>query len=92
MTKTKTKTVTRSAQELDTVYFLKLVMYLVLGSLWVKITLNESTQIPLPVGLVAGLFVARRDRRQLDRKIGFAVLLVAMLVGFWIPFGIYIDL
>jgi len=91
-TKTNSKTITRNAPELDSVYFLKLVIYLMLGSLWIKITLGDATQIPLPVGFIVGLVLASRDRLLLDRKIGFAVLLVAMLVGFWVPFGIYVNL
>ncbi|MCA9331533.1 hypothetical protein KC968_01170 [Candidatus Saccharibacteria bacterium] len=76
--------------ELDTVYFLKLVVYMILGSLWLKFTDGSSVQMPLPLGFMAGLILASHDKIQLDRKIGFAVLLVAMLVGFWMPFGIFI--
>lgn len=79
-----------TAKELDTIYFLKLVVYLVLGSLWVKITDGRDTQLPIPAGFLIGLVFASHDHVQLDKKIGFAVLLVAMLVGFWAPFGIYI--
>lgn len=87
MAKTKKKS---SSNELDAIYFLKLVVYMVLGSLWLKLTDGHSVQIPLPVGFAAGLILASHDKVRLDRKIGFAVLLVAMLVGFWAPFGIYI--
>ena len=83
MAKTKTK-------ETDAVYFLKLVIYLMLGSVWIKITDGQTTQIPIPIGFLLGIVLVMRDRIQLDRKIGFAVLLVAMLIGFWAPFGIYV--
>ncbi len=78
--------------ETDSVYFLKLVFYLVLGSLWLKITRGEALQFPIPVGLLLGLVFASHEHFQIDRKIEFAILLVAMLVGFWIPFGIYINI
>jgi hypothetical protein len=84
------KTKKSANKELDSIYFLKLVMYLILGSLWVKITDGETVQLPIPVGLMLGLVFAAHDHVQLDRKIGFAVLLVAMLIGFWAPFGIYL--
>jgi len=87
MAKTKKKS---SQNQLDTIYFLKLVVYMVLGSLWLKLTDGHSIQVPLPIGFMAGLVLASHDRVQLDRKIGFAVLLVAMLVGFWAPFGVYV--
>ena len=86
-TKTSKKTV---ANEPDMVYLLKMVVYLVLGSLWVKITDGQNTQIPIPVGFFIGIVLASHDHLQLDRKLGYAVLLVAMLIGFWAPFGIYI--
>lgn len=87
MAKTKTKT---AASDVDMIYFLKLTVYLVLGSLWIKVTDGQTTQFPIPAGFLIGLVLASRDHVQLDRKIGFAVLLIAMLVGFWAPFGIYV--
>jgi len=85
--KTKKK---QTSQELDSIYILKLVVYLVLGSLWLKITDGQDTQIPIPIGFFIGLVFASHDHIQLDRKIGYAVLLVAMLIGFWAPFGVYV--
>ncbi len=84
--------VRKEPQTPDGIYFLKLVMYLILGSLWVKITDGNTVQLPIPVGLLLGLVFAAHDKVQLDKKIGFAILLVAMLVGFWAPFGIYIAI
>ncbi len=79
-------------QELDSVYVLKLVVYMLLGSLWLKITHNQTLQIPIPVGFLLGLVFARHDHIQFDRKIGYAVLLVSMLIGFWLPIGVYVSL
>ena len=77
-------------KELDSVYFLKLVLYLIIGSLWVKIT-HGNTQVPLPVGFLLGLLFASHEHFRIDRKIEIAVLLIAMLVGFWAPFGLFIT-
>jgi hypothetical protein len=82
----------QSAKELDSIYFLKMVLYLVLGSFWVKFTFGDTGQLPIPVGLLIGLLLVHRDTRQLDRKIGMAILLVAMMIGFWTPIGLYIAL
>ena len=79
-----------ATRELDSVYLLKLVVYLMLGSLWLKITDGDSVQFPIPIGFLIGLVFASHDHLQLDRKIGYAVLLVAMFVGLWAPFGIYV--
>jgi len=87
MAKAKTKTATK---EPDSIYFLKLVVYLILGSLWLKFTDGQVTLVPVPVGFMLGVVLASHDHIQFDRKIGYAVLLVAMLLGFWLPFGVYV--
>jgi len=81
----------KKQNETDSVYFLKLVLYLILGSLWLKATHGDNLQIPIPVGLIVGLLFASHEHFQIDRKIEYAVLLVAMLIGFWLPFGIYLS-
>lgn len=80
----------QKSKELDSVYFLKLVAYLIIGSLWFKVTNGQSVQVAIPVGLMIGLAFALHDHVEFDRKMGFAVLLVAMLVGLWAPYGIYL--
>ncbi len=93
MTKVKPKSKKLSApQELDSVYFLKLVLYVIIGSLWLKITQGDTAQLPVPIGLGLGLLFASHEHFQIDRKIEIAVLLIATLMGFWLPFGIYISL
>lgn len=79
-------------KETDSAYFLKLVLFLMLGSLWLKVTKGATIQLPVPVGLLAGLVLTTHEHFRIDRKIEYAVLLIAMLVGFWIPFGIYVNL
>lgn len=87
--KTKKKAVRREAQELDGVYLLKIVLYMIIGSQWVFLTDPELTkQIPLPIGLLVGGFFAMHDHFQIDRKIEFAILLIACFIGFWSQVGI----
>lgn len=88
MAKSKQKRVDQA----DSGYFLKLVLYLILGSLWIKVSDGQSWQVPIPVGLIFGLTLASHDHFKIDRKIEYAVLLVAMLIGFWAPIGLYINL
>lgn len=88
--KTKRKSTTR---ETDSTYLLKLVLYLIFGSQWVFLVDGGLTrQIPLPIGFVVGLLFAMHDHFQIDRKIEYAVLLVAMFIGFWANAGIYVTL
>jgi hypothetical protein len=77
--------------EQDATYLLKLVLYLIIGSLWLRID-RGSTEIPIPVGFVLGLLFARKDHFQIDRKIEYAILLMAMFLGFWILPGVQITL
>lgn len=90
MTKKKTKTQTTQSQELDGVFFLKLMLYVLIGSLWIKTTSGSGFRIDLPVGLIIGLVFATHEHFQIDRKIELAVLIVAMLIGYVAPFGIYL--
>ena len=89
MAKTKKKLV--STKEPDGVYFLKLVLYLIIGSQWLRIT-RGNLQFPIPVGLIIGLLFTRAERFQIDRKIEYAILLIATFVGFWLPIGFEILL
>lgn len=80
----------KTSEESDSTYLLKLVLYLIIGSQWVRITDNATNQIPIPVGLIIGLLFAWHEHFQIDRKIEYALLLVAMFIGFWLPMGINI--
>jgi uncharacterized transporter YbjL len=79
-----------SAQSLDGVYLLKLVLYVLLGSLWIKISHGGNINIPIPAGLFVGLLFSSHEHFRIDRKIEYAVLLVAMLIGYFAPYGLYI--
>lgn len=76
----------------DSVFFFKLLLYVLLGSLWLKFTSHNSLHIPLPIGVAAGLFFTSHEHFRIDRKIEYAVLLVAMLIGYFIPFGLFVNL
>lgn len=78
--------------EPDSVYFLKLVLFVMAGSFWLR--LGAPLQIgdwqvnALPVGFVIGLLFASHDHFKIDRKIEYAVLLIATIAGFFLPTGI----
>jgi hypothetical protein len=77
---------------MDSVYLLKLVLYLIIGAQWLRLeNTSGSTQIPIPVGLIIGALFAMHDHFQIDRKIEYAVLLIAMFVGFWTQVGVYMT-
>ena len=81
-----------SSQEPDALYILKIVLYMIIGSQWLKIETKTGGQIPIPYGALIGLIFALHDHFRIDRKIEYAVLLVAMFVGFWVPIGLVLEL
>ncbi len=90
MAKQKKKKSVRT-RESDSTYFLKLVMFFILGTLWVRllhIEIGPFQHLSLPFGLVLGLFFASHEHFQIDRKIEFAVLLAATFISFYLPVGI----
>jgi ABC-type dipeptide/oligopeptide/nickel transport system permease component len=82
----------RKPAEADSAYILKLVLYLIVGSLWLKISRPTGGQVPIPIGFIVGVLFAMHENFRIDRKIEYALLLVAMFVGFWLPIGIFIAL
>lgn len=87
----KTKKSKRSSAEMDGVFLLKLVLYLILGSLWLKVSNGDSIDLGIPVGLMAGILFASHEHFQIDRKIEYAVLLIAMFIGYFAPYGLYVN-
>jgi hypothetical protein len=80
-----------SGRTFEGVYLFKMVVYLLLGSIWMKVTLASGVTIPVPIGLVIGLALTTHERFQIDRKIEYAILLVAMLFGYFAPYGLYVN-
>lgn len=79
--------------EFDGVFVLKLVLYVLLGSLWLKIHRADlTTGVPIPIGLIAGLLFTSHEHFRIDRKIEYAVLILAALVGLIAPYGLFLGL
>lgn len=81
--------------ESDGEYFLKLVVFVLLGTFWLKFSQPVSwLGVPVhavPVGLILGLIlVGRFERMQQDRKIWYAVLVIVGIISFFVPAGIVI--
>lgn len=81
--------------ESDSTYLLKLVVFILLGTLWLKF------QAPLvwhgfpingvPAGLLVGLLLVREfEKHQSDRKIWYACLIVVTIICYFVPAGIVI--
>jgi hypothetical protein len=92
MAKTKQAAVKKkSVNSFEGVYLFKMVLYLLLGSVWVKATNGDSVDIGVPIGLMVGLAFTLHEHFRIDRKIEYAILLVAMLFGYFAPYGLYVN-
>lgn len=80
---------TAQAQETDSAYFLKIVLYIILGSLWIKfgtpLQLGNFALNGAPIGLLIGLVFARHDHFQVDRKIEYVVLIGMTILTMFYP-------
>src|SRR5262245_31878229 len=80
------------AIEKDSTYFLKLVLYIILGSFWLKfsnpVAIGQFQLNGVPLGLAIGLLFASHDHFQVDRKIEYAILIVVTIICFYLPAGI----
>lgn len=87
--------ITERVTEGDSVYFLKLVIVVVLGTFWLKfaapLSWNGIPFAAFPLGALIGLLgIKLLEKDQMDRKIWFAVLLVVMIISYFVPAGIVI--
>jgi hypothetical protein len=82
-----------SVVESDSIYFLKLVIVVILGTLWIKLQQPVSWQgIPFggfPLGgLIALVGIHSLEKNQFDRKIWYAVLIIVTIICYFVPAGI----
>ncbi len=79
-------------EEADSKFLLKVVLYVILASVWIKfqtpIDLGFTALYGIPVGLFVGLILASQDRFQIDRKIEYVLLIVMTVVTYFVPAGI----
>jgi len=79
--------------ETDSAYFLKIVLFLILGTFWLRLTdvnVGPFEHLSIPAGLLVGLLFAAHDHFQIDRKMEYALLLIATVMSFYLPMGIVI--
>lgn len=81
--------------ETDSTYFFKLVIFVLLGTLWLKFSQPVVWfGMPfngIPLGLLVGLLlVAKFEKYQSDRKIWYAALIIVAIISYFVPAGIVI--
>lgn len=78
--------------EPDALYFLKILLFFIVGAVWIRTTNTVLLGISgLPVGLVLGLLFAQHEHFRIDRKIEYLVLLLAAVLSYVAPVGIVLQ-
>lgn len=81
--------------ESDGAYFLKLVLCIIMGTLWIKfsepLSVGVFTFNGVPLGLLFGLIVVSNfEKLQYNRKLWYMVLILVTIVCYFLPAGIVI--
>ena len=74
--------------EPDAVYFLKIILFFILGGVWIAFDREAGVTKTIPIGFLVGLIFASHDHFQIDRKIEYAILLAAAALSFVAPLGL----
>lgn len=81
--------------ESDSTYFLKLVVFALLGTFWIKFA-QPIEWLGMPIGgvpagfLIGSILVRRFEKYQSNRKIWYAILLVVTIISHFVPAGIVV--
>lgn len=81
--------------ESDGRYFLKLVLVILMGTVWLKfqspISILGAPFYGIPIGMLAGLLIIKQfEKYQFNRKIWYAILVIVTVLSYFIPAGIVI--
>lgn len=94
MAKKSTKSKKVQAAESDSAYFLKIVLYILLGATWigfaVPLQIGAFQLNGAPIGMLFGIVLASHDHFAIDRKVEYALLIMIMIVTYFLPAGIVI--
>ena len=91
MAKKPTKSKKAQIKETDSTYFLKLVLYIILGATWIKfatpLSLGAFQLNGAPIGMLFGIVLAAHDHFAIDRKIEYALFIIIMIITYFFPAG-----
>ncbi len=76
----------KNKTEPNSLYFIKILLYFLLGMIWIKV----DGKTVFPIGLVIGILLSMHEHFQIDRKVEYAILLIATLLGY-VGLGIFLS-
>lgn len=94
MAKNKTQKITKAEAETDSKYLLKIVLFILLGMIWLRVTTPFSilgvSISAFPIGLIVAFILIRHDAFAIDRKIEYPLVIIATIISFFLTAGIVI--
>ncbi len=94
MVKKQTKKRKVQPVEADSAYFLKLILYVLLGATWIRFAtplhLGTFQLNGAPLGMLFGIVLASHDHFTMDRKIEYAILIIMTILTYFLPAGIIV--
>lgn len=82
----------KNYSEPASVYFLKIVLFFILGTVWIRFSTETRTGLGIPAGFLVGIIFANHDHFQIDQKIEYAILLIAAVLSYVFPIGAVIAI
>jgi hypothetical protein len=81
--------------EPDSIFILKLVAVVILGTLWLKfqqpVMIGYVVLNALPIGAIIGIFlIYKLEKLQYNRKIWYVLLIFMVIVSYFLPAGIVV--
>jgi hypothetical protein len=77
----------KTQPESNSVFFLKVVFFFIIGTIWVRFNPERSGGLGVPVGFLLGLVFAGHDHFRIDQKIEYAILFIAAVLSYVLPLG-----
>lgn len=66
-----------SSNEPDSTYFIKIVLYAILGMVWLQL----GGKTVFPIGILVAVALAQHEKFQIDRKVEYGVILLAAVIA-----------
>jgi hypothetical protein len=75
----------KAKAESNSVFFLKVVFFFIVGTIWIRFDAERSGGVGIPIGFLLGLVFAAHEHFQIDQKIEYALLFIAAVLSYLLP-------
>ena len=71
----------KTKTESDSIFILKVLLYLILGTIWIATVKDGQIVKIFPIGALVGVLFAQHEHFRIDRKVEYVVLIVAAVLS-----------